>query len=135
MTASGFYVDDGAARAALAERTQFNAVRTDATKVDFIIRRERPFSIAEFDRRMPADLLGTQGYVATAEDLVIAKLEWANASDSERQRRDVLGIVVTADALDEGYIERWAAALGLHDAWRVIRREAGELRSRHESTR
>ena len=61
LTASGFYVDDGAARAALAERTQFNAVRTDATMVDFIIRRERPFSIAEFDRRMPADLLGTRG--------------------------------------------------------------------------
>ena len=57
---------------------------------------------------------------------MIAKLERANASDSERQRRDVLGIVVTADALDQDYIERWAAALGLQDAWRAIREEAGE---------
>jgi hypothetical protein len=41
-------------------------------------------SVEEFGRRQRADLLGTAGFVVTAEDLVIAKLEWAVASDSDR---------------------------------------------------
>jgi hypothetical protein len=74
-----------------------------------------------------ADLLGTPGFVATAEDLVVAKLEWAAASDSDRQRRDVLGMVRVAVDLDEGYIDRWVTALGLGEAWRAIRDEARVL--------
>lgn len=120
----GYYVDREAAREALAGRTQFNAVADDASKVDFIIRKERPFSIEEFGRRMRADLLGTFAFVASAEDLVIAKLEWAAASGSDRQLRDAAGIVAVADGLDEDYIDRWAAALGVTEAWQTIRREA-----------
>jgi hypothetical protein len=126
LLASSFYVDADAARGALADRTQFNAIGPDATKLDFIIRKDRPFSVEEFARRQAADLLGTPGFIATAEDLVIAKLEWAAASDSDRQRRDVMGIVTATDDLDEAYIERWASALGLLDAWRAIRREAAD---------
>ena len=120
---AGFYVDADAARAALSQRTQFNAIAPDASKVDFIIRRDRPFSLEEFGRRMPADLLGTMGFVASAEDVVLAKLEWAAASGSDRQTRDAAGIVAVADHLDEAYIERWAAALGVTDAWQAIRGE------------
>ena len=58
---------------------------------------------------------------------MIAKLEWAKATDSERQRRDVLGIVAVADALDEDYIQRWATALDLLDAWRDVLDETREL--------
>jgi hypothetical protein len=117
---AGFYVDRDAARTALAERTQFNAIGSDASKVDFIIRKERPFSVEEFARREPADLLGTAGFVTTAEDLILAKLEWANATGSERQLQDVAGIVAIGHSLDEDYIERWASALGTTDAWHQV---------------
>ena len=40
----------------------------------------KPFSVEELRRREPADLLGTPGFVATAEDVVLAKLEWAAES-------------------------------------------------------
>ena len=120
----GFYVDREAAADAFRDRTQFNAIGPDALKVDFIIRKARPFSRAEFERRERADLLGTAGYIATAEDLVIAKLEWAAASDSDRQRRDAASIVAVANELDEVYIDRWAAALGLTEAWHAIRDHA-----------
>ena len=94
-------------------------------KVDFVIRKERPFSVEEFARRERADLLGTSGFVTTAEDLVLAKLEWAAASDSDRQRRDVLGILLAgADGLDTPYIERWAVELGVRDAWHALLAEA-----------
>ena len=122
---SGFYVDAGVARRALADRSQFNAIGASAEKVDFMIRKERPFSVEEFARREPADLLGTPGFVTTAEDLVLAKLEWAAASDSDRQRRDVLGILLAgADGLDTSYIERWAAELGIREAWHALIDEA-----------
>jgi hypothetical protein len=127
LAGAGFYVDAGTAQAALRDRSQFNAIGPDVTKVDFIIRKDRPFSIEEFARREPADLLGTSGFVATAEDLVVAKLEWAAASDSDRQRRDVLGMLRVAVDLDEAYIDRWATALGLGQAWRAVRDEARSL--------
>ena len=127
LAGAGLHIDAETAQAALRDRSQFNAIGPDVTKVDFIIRNERPFSIEEFARREAADLLGTSGFVATAEDLVVAKLEWAAASDSDRQRRDVLGIVRVAVDLDEGYIDRWATALGLDEAWRAIRDEARSL--------
>jgi hypothetical protein len=124
LSTAGYYVDAEAARAALHDRSQFNAISPDVTKVDFIIRKQRPFSIEEFSRRERADLLGTTGFVATLEDLVIAKLEWAVASDSDRQRRDVLGMLRMAVDLDEAYIDRWTAELGLRSAWRSIRDQA-----------
>ena len=126
LVLKGFYVDRDAALGALASRAQFNAIGPEASKVDFIIRRDRPFSVEEFARREPADLLGTQGYVTSAESLVIAKLEWAAVSGSERQLRDVRGIVAVTRTLDDAYIERWAAALGLSDAWQRVRDEARE---------
>jgi hypothetical protein len=124
LRASGFYVDGDVARRALTERSQFNAIGPSAEKVDFVIRKERPFSIEEFGRREPADLLGTPGFITTAEDLVLAKLEWAAASDSDRQRRDVVGILAAADDLDASYIERWATALGVREAWDAVCDEA-----------
>jgi hypothetical protein len=116
-----YCVDAEVAHEALAKRAQFNAVAGDATKIDFIIRKDRAFSIEEFRRRQRVDLLGTLGFITTAEDLVIAKLEWAAASDSDRQLRDAAAIVAVADGLDEPYIDRWAAALGVTDAWHEIR--------------
>ena len=121
---AGYYVDREVARTALADRTQFNAIGSDASKVDFIIRKERPFSVEEFARREPADLLGTAGFLTTAEDLILAKLEWAKATGSERQLRDVAGIVAIGHSLDEDYIERWASVLGLTDAWHQAREAA-----------
>lgn len=125
LAAADFYVDRDAARVALRDRTQFNAIGTDALKIDFIIRKERPFSVEEFARRREVQLPGTSGFLATAEDVIVAKLEWAVATDSERQLRDVAGILsVGGDAIDHAYLARWIAALGLTDAWtRVVGRQ------------
>jgi hypothetical protein len=66
-------------------------------------------------------------HVASAEDVIIAKLEWALAGESERQLRDVAAILaVSGDRLDHGYLERWIDALGLGEVWaRVERRDTG----------
>lgn len=124
LLTAGFYVDRDAAFDATTARSQFNAIGPDAMKVDFIIRRNRPFSLEEFSRRQPADLLDTPGFVASAEDVILAKLEWATATGSDRQLDDVAGILAIAPGLDFGYIDRWARALGIERAWQAIRDEA-----------
>lgn len=119
----GFYIDSNAALDALHDRTQFNLIEVaTGWKVDFVIRKDRPFSIEEFRRRQPVNLPGTTAYIATAEDTIIAKLEWAQAGESERQLRDVASIVsVLGEKLDRPYIEHWVAELGLVDLWEQAR--------------
>ena len=43
---------------------------------------------------------------------------------SDRQLDDVAGILAIASGLDLSYIDRWAAKLGVNDAWRALREEA-----------
>lgn len=52
---------------------------------------------------------------------MIAKLEWASASGSDRQLDDVAGILAIAPSLDIAYIERWVHALDLEGAWEHVR--------------
>lgn len=110
---SRFYVDD--ALAALASRSMFNVIEpTTGFKADFVIRKDRPFSVSEFGRREQVELLGVVTAVATVEDTILAKLEWARDSESERQLRDVATMIrVHGAALDVSYLRRWAGELGV----------------------
>ena len=87
-------MDADAAQRALVDRTQFNAIEAaTGWKVDFLVRRDRPFSRAELARRIRVDLFGTAAWLASPEDTIIAKLEWATASGSDQQLRDVAGML------------------------------------------
>ena len=120
---SDYYVDEDAAMEALQRRTSFNVIEHGTGwKVDLLLRKDRPFSRMEFERRVPADIFGKETPVATAEDTIIAKLEWAKAGESERQLRDVAGIIaVSGEGLDMAYLERWIGSLGLEEAWERAR--------------
>jgi hypothetical protein len=123
LRSGGLYVDVTAALGALTAQRQFNAIdASTGWKVDFIIRRDRPFSREEFARRMPADLLGTGAYLATPEDTIIAQLEWAMTSGSDRQIADISATLdVGRETLDLEYSDRWASSLGVGNAWRAVR--------------
>ena len=118
LAEQGFYVSEANARAAFRLRTQFNVIHmAHVWKVDLIIRKERPFSYTEFNRREAATILEVDTFVASAEDTILAKLEWSKESDSERQRRDIEGIIqIKGHGLDRGYLERWSKELGVSDA-------------------
>ena len=91
-------------------------------KLDLVIRKARPFSIEEMRRRTLTKLLGIEVSIATAEDTIIAKLEWAKQGASDRQLEDVAGILrVRGSDLDLDYIERWITELGLAEPWRRAR--------------
>lgn len=109
----GWYVGDG--RAALQHRSQFNVIDTaSGWKVDLVIRRDRPFSREEFDRRVQATIGGVDTWIVTVEDSILSKLEWAAAGGSERQLADVRSMLSQqGDRLDRAYLARWATELGV----------------------
>jgi hypothetical protein len=122
-----FYVSPEAADEAWRRRGQFNVVILESGwKVDLILRKNRAFSREEFSRRQSAEVAGARVWLATAEDTIVAKLDWALAGESERQLRDVVGILeVRAGELDLPYIERWVRELDLVDLWQQARARAG----------
>lgn len=126
LASAGYYVDRDAAQEALRSHGQFNAIDpVGGWKVDLIIKKDRSFSRAEFDRRASASLLGVEVSVASLEDVVLAKLEWSKLGDSELQRRDVTQLLERAGArLDLSYVERWVRDLGLDDEWTNARERA-----------
>ena len=121
LSSAGFYVELDSALAALRRESQFNAIDpASGWKVDLIFRKSRPFSLREFERRVVVEFQGHALSVATAEDMVIAKLEWAQRGGSQRQLEDVVSILRVQDsALDRGYVEQWVRELGLEATWRA----------------
>jgi hypothetical protein len=119
---SDYYASVDAARDALHRRSQFNVIdMSTGWKADLIVRKSRAYSVEEFRRRTAERILGVDVFVATPEDTILTKLEWAAMSGSERQLRDVSGILeVKREELDRSYVERWAQELGVLEAWKRL---------------
>jgi hypothetical protein len=122
-----YYISESAALEALSGETQFNVIDfATGWKIDLIIRKSRPFSRSEFDRRLPVDLFGIQLFIASAEDVVVAKLEWGKAGQSMRQLEDSANILRAGwGELDHSYITHWVDQLGLGEQWEQARKMAG----------
>lgn len=122
-----FYVSSEAAAEALARRGQFNLVHFQtAWKIDLIVRKERPFSRMEFERRQEGSVGDHPAAINSPEDVILSKLEWAKASHSERQIRDAAGVVAAwGDALDWDYLDRWAEQLSVSDLLAQLREASG----------
>ena len=122
-----YYVSREAALQAYGSESLFNVIDLESGwKIDFIVRRSRPFSVEEFARRREAEVLGTNVTIASAEDVILSKLEWAKMAGSERQITDVAGILRTQGAdIDVEYVERWVAVLGVQSEWERASAEAG----------
>lgn len=131
----GYYVSAEAVRDAVLRRYSFNIIDLESGwKADIMVLKARPFSRVEFERRQRADVLGSPSWVATAEDTILAKLEWSQlAGGSARQRDDVLGMIeAQGKALDIDYLNHWASALGVKDA---LDEALTSVRGRRESDR
>lgn len=87
--------------------------QVELVRVDLILGRSDAWARAAMERRSRLEhpSLGSI-WISTAEDLMLAKLEWSRGT-SELQLRDVRSIVRLVDDLDWGYLERYAAVLGI----------------------
>jgi hypothetical protein len=127
-----FYVDQDAIERAVARHRSFNAIHRDSGfKVDVFVPPPDGFGRQQLARRSPEhiDPAGALTVcVATAEDVVIAKLDWYRASgcQSDRQWRDLVGVIkVQGPAIDCEYLRRWAAQLEVSDLLERALAEAG----------
>ena len=119
-----FYVDRDAALDAFARRSMFNLIDTETGwKVDLVLRKARPFSIEELSRRRQSLFGGVHVYVASPEDTILSKLEWAKLGSSARQLDDVRRLIgVRGDTLDRAYLARWIDELELGAEWAQVTR-------------
>jgi hypothetical protein len=122
IDASGHYVSIDAAREAMTNHSMFNVVDPDSGwKADLIVRKPRQFSETDLARRQPIDFFGVEIDVATLEDVVLSKLEWAKLGGSARQLDDVRTLLrVRGDEFDTAYAMPWIAALGIRDQWDAV---------------
>jgi hypothetical protein len=119
---SEFYIDENMISDAINRQSSFNIIHQDSMfKVDVFISQQRAFEKSQFGRAQKQYLSikpEIQAVVSSAEDILLAKLEWYRIGGevSERQWRDILGILkVQADSLDIGYLRQWANELKVND--------------------
>jgi hypothetical protein len=117
-----FYIDADMIRDAIQHESSFNLIHLDSMfKVDIFIRKSMPFARNQMQRRV-LQVVGEEPqfkiYVTTAEDIILAKLDWFRLGGgvSERQWQDVLGVLaVQGSQLDFDYMHKWANVLGFLD--------------------
>lgn len=117
-----FYANAEMMREAIGQHRSFNLIHLESMfKVDVFVARPRDFDRAQLARRQ-LHLLSEdperRAYVASAEDTVLAKLEWYRMGGevSDRQWRDALGVLkVQGLRLDLAYMRHMAAGLGVKD--------------------
>jgi hypothetical protein len=127
-----YYLDERRIRAAVEARRSFNLIHLDTMfKIDVFVSKRRPYDLEALRRAQPEAVESAPSArrfpVASAEDTVLAKLEWFRAGGevSDRQWTDIVGVLrARGGELDVGYLERWATVLGVRDLLDRARTEA-----------
>jgi hypothetical protein len=95
--------------------------------VDLMISGREEYDLVKFDRSRLYALPGSgEVAIASPEDVIISKLVWRRESQSDKQWRDILGILkVQREKLDFGYLQGWVDRFELDDDWQRAKMEAG----------
>jgi hypothetical protein len=128
-----YYVSGSMIRDAIRRESCFNLIHLATMfKVDVFVAKSRPFDqsalsrISQEDIGEPEDELRV--WLASAEDVVLNKLEWYRLGEevSERQWLDVQGVLkVQRGRLDLAYLRKWAQPLNVQDLLERALTEAG----------
>ena len=117
-----YYVPEARVRDGIARRASFNVIHLETMlKVDIFVSKDRPFDRRAMDRAglsSPERADERALPLASAEDTVLAKLEWfrRGGETSERQWTDVLGVLrAGGESLDRRYLEEGARELAVSD--------------------
>lgn len=127
LAAPDLYVDARAVAEAVKSRTVFNVLDpSSGDKADFWLLKDEPYDRERFDRRVHVGALGLDLAVSAPEDTILMKLRWAaQAGGSQKQSDDVLGVYeFQGDSLDQGYLDDWAARLGIAEDLAAVRERA-----------
>lgn len=127
LTSEGFYVPG-------VEDVKSGQMKTlgitdveSVSRADLVLSETNEFDRLKFQRRRALQLAeDTILYFASPEDLILSKLNWGKHSQSEKQWRDILGILkVQGTSLEHSYLTEWADRLDLLEDLNRAIREAG----------
>jgi hypothetical protein len=126
----GFYVDADMIRDAIRRLSSFNIVdMATMMKVDVFVAGRDALQRAEMERRESYSLdEHTSLWLASAEDIVLQKLDWYEKGSriSERQWNDALGVLkVRGSSMDVSYLRKWAHEIGLEELLDRLLADAG----------
>jgi hypothetical protein len=125
--ADEFYAPDFVIREAAIQRAHFNVIHLEsAFKIDLWMRQETAYDLARFQRRVQGTMFDHVVWITSAEDIILSKLLWYKLSPVlDRQLQDVLEVYeIQEPTLDQVYLDRWAAQLGVSDLLANIRTQA-----------
>ena len=130
--ADGFYVDEQAIGQAIRRHESFNVFHLNTMyKVDVFPLKPGAYdqvAAARRQRETVATEPALDAFVASPEDVVLAKLRWFRLGGdvSDRQWRDITGVLkVQVFDLDFDYLQRWALELGVSDLLERALQDAG----------
>jgi hypothetical protein len=118
---SAWYADTQTMRESVQAGRPFNIIHMSTGQKFDIFPVTDEFHSSELERATLATLhfsgFDITCHIATAEDILLAKLQWYRQGGevSERQWSDVLGIMAANASLDHGYLRAWARRLGVDD--------------------
>ena len=119
---STYYIPVDRLRHAVVMRSSCNLIHLATMfKIDIFVSKGRPFDHQAAERACPqpiADGADAPRFpVASAEDTVLAKLEWfrLGGESSERQWWDIVGVLKVTQQADLAYLRHWASSLGVAD--------------------
>jgi hypothetical protein len=111
-----YYLDLEMMTEAVQQGSSFNLIHLETMiKIDVFILGKRDYDRISFERERLETLDDLQLSFKTPEDVILGKLEWFEKTDrtSDRQWRDIVGLMKTRDDLDLGYLRQWASELGI----------------------
>jgi hypothetical protein len=112
-----FYVSRPAIEEAIRKKRSFNLIDlASGFKLDMFVSEDREYDRERMQRGLNLEVHGTPIRISTAEDTILAKLEWYTGSPTSQQWRDVLGILlIQGEKLDKNYMDLWARQLNVTD--------------------
>ena len=130
------YVDEESIRDAVRHESSFNLVHFGTgLKIDVFIAADSEYTAQVRTRRVPEPIGDASNvrriWIASAEDTILAKLDWyrRGGETSQRQWGDVRGVIeLRGEELDAEYLRRWAPVLGVADLLEQALAEARERR-------
>ncbi|NCJ05332.1 hypothetical protein GS597_02140 [Synechococcales cyanobacterium C] len=127
LEAAGFYLPGVADVPTELMRTLQVTQLDTISRADLVLADDTEYERLKFQRRRLMSWPdGTEVYLIAPEDVVVSKLRWRLHSQSEKQWRDVLGVLKTQqEQLDYEYMHHWAVAFDLSRVLEQVTLEAG----------
>lgn len=89
-------------------------------KIDIVLRKNTSFSQSEFSRKKEIQITPRlKVFIATAEDVIIKKLDYYREGGSEKHLTDIREITASTQ-LDINYLQHWIDQLGLKSYWEKV---------------